>query len=170
MGRRKKEPEAVHRENISSAAEHLFLQKAIEAAAMDEIAKEAGYSKATLYVYFTNKEKIIGFLVLKSMKMLRSILVEAVTGAGQAKEKYGRICQALAMYQEQYALCFSVALGKINVEFEKEDSLPVEKEIFEVGEQINAALVGFIRSGIDAGELRPDIPVPQTVFLFSLMF
>ena len=58
MGRRKKEPRSVHRENIVSAASALFLEKGIAAASMDDIAKAAGYSKATLYVYFENKEEI----------------------------------------------------------------------------------------------------------------
>lgn len=62
MGRRKKEAPEIHRETISFAAEHLFLQKGIEVITMDEIAKEAGYSKATLYVYFKNKEEIVAIL------------------------------------------------------------------------------------------------------------
>lgn len=59
MGRRKKEPKFVHREKIASAAQRLFMEKGIEAASMDDIAKAAGYSKATLYVYFKNKEEIV---------------------------------------------------------------------------------------------------------------
>ena len=60
MARRKKEPRAVHRQNIATAAEELFTKKGIEATSMDEIAQKAGYSKATLYVYFQNKEEIVG--------------------------------------------------------------------------------------------------------------
>ena len=57
MGRRKKEPKSVHRAAISSAAATLFSEKGVEHTSMDEIAKQAGYSKATLYVYFKNKEE-----------------------------------------------------------------------------------------------------------------
>ena len=56
MARRKKEPRSVHREKIASAASVLFMDKGIVATSMDDIAKAAGYSKATLYVYFENKE------------------------------------------------------------------------------------------------------------------
>ena len=70
MGRRKKEPRSVHRENIASSASALFMEKGIAATSMDDIAKAAGYSKATLYVYFENKEEIISILVLESMKKL----------------------------------------------------------------------------------------------------
>ncbi len=39
MGRRKKEPKSVHRENIASAASILFMKKGIAATSMDDIAK-----------------------------------------------------------------------------------------------------------------------------------
>lgn len=166
MGRRIKEPGQVHREKIASAAERLFFCHGIESTSMNQIADEAGYSKATLYVYFANKEDIIGFLVLKSMKTLLSFLQEAVAGSGSSKEKYNRICLALINYQEQYPLYFHLALGEINVDFEREDYLPVEKEIYEVGEQINAEIGTFLRTGICNGDFKPDIPVEQTAFLF----
>lgn len=166
MGRRKKEPESTHRENIATAAESLFMRGGIEATTMNDIAKEAGYSKATLYVYFADKEEIVSFLVLKSMKTLYSRISEAVEGQAAAKEKYRKICRALVNYQEQYPLYFVLALGEINVDFDKENYLSLEKETFEVGEQINHKIEEFIHRGMKAGEIQPDIPVLQTAFLF----
>ena len=46
-----------------------ILKNGIENTSMDDIAKEAGYSKATLYVYFKNKDEIIGAITLLGMKM-----------------------------------------------------------------------------------------------------
>lgn len=74
MARRKKEPQNVHRKNISTDAEQLFMKKDIENTLINEIAKEAGYSKATLYVYFKNKEELIGVLVLESMEKLQKYI------------------------------------------------------------------------------------------------
>ena len=62
MARRKKEPQSVHRKNISIVAEKLFMEKGINNTSMNDIARESGYSKATLYVYFKNKEELVGFL------------------------------------------------------------------------------------------------------------
>ena len=64
MARRKKEPKSVHRENIAAAASALFMEKGTTATSMNDIAKAAGYSKATLYVYFEDKEEIIGLTLL----------------------------------------------------------------------------------------------------------
>ena len=78
MARRKKEPKSVHREKIASAASVLFMERGIAATSMDDIAKAAGYSKATLYVYFENKEEIVGILVLDSMKKLYHYIASAL--------------------------------------------------------------------------------------------
>ncbi len=59
MARRKKEPRSVHRDNIASVASELFTERGISSTSMDDIAKAAGYSKATLYVYFATKIKFI---------------------------------------------------------------------------------------------------------------
>ena len=166
MGRRKKEPESVHRENIAQAAEHLFFEKGVDNTTMDDVAREAGYSKATLYVYFANKGELIHFLVLKSMKLLKESLAKAVTGQGTIRDKYDRICEALVFYQEQYPFYFSLVLGKIDVEFKGRTPLPVETETVETGEQINRILASFIQEGIASGEFRPGLPVLETVFLF----
>lgn len=166
MGRRKKEPESVHRENISSAAERLFFKKGIEGTTMDDIAKEAGYSKATLYVYFSGKEDVIGFLTLKSMRMLYFFLKEALTPVTGTKGTYDRICRSMMQYQEQYPLYFSFSLRKININFNTGNELPVEQEIYDLGEQINAEIVQFIHQGIEAGEFDKDIPILPTAFLF----
>ena len=49
MARRKKEPYPVHRSRIADAAGNLFSQRGLTSVTMDDIARESGYSKATLY-------------------------------------------------------------------------------------------------------------------------
>lgn len=166
MGRRKKESQETHRENIAAAAERLFSKQGVAAATMDSIAREAGYSKATLYVYFKNKEEIVGYLVLKSMRLLALYISQAISRPRPVREKYMGICNALSGYQEKYPYYFLLALGEINVNLERKDCLLAERETYAVGEQINSAVETFIREGIADGAFQPDIPVLQTVFLF----
>ncbi|MBO5209594.1 MAG: TetR/AcrR family transcriptional regulator [Lachnospiraceae bacterium] len=166
MARRKKEPQNIHRKNISIAAEQLFLQKGIKNTSMSEIAKEAGYSKATLYVYFKNKEELVGFLVLESMKKLHDYISQAIMKCDGTKERYLEICSAMLKYQEEYPFYFSMVLETINIDFETTNFLPEEKETFLVGEQINELLVEFLQSGMLTGEIRSDIEILPTIFTF----
>lgn len=169
MARRKKEPRSVHCENIASAAQVLFMEKGIEATSMDEIAKAAGYSKATLYVYFENKEEIIGVLVLESMKKLSDYLSAGLEQEKTIKEKYKLLCYGLVHYQEEFPFYFKIALDKINVSFENEDYLAEEKETYLVGEKIIEQIKLVLYMGIEKGEIRKDIKIEPTIFTFWCM-
>ena len=166
MGRRKKEPRSVHRENIASAASVLFMEKGIAETSMDDIAKAAGYSKATLYVYFENKEEIVGILVLGSMKKLYDYIASALVQQESTKSRYELICRGLVRYQEEFPFYFDMALSKINIDFENRDYLPEEKETYRVGEEINEKLRDFLTAGMENGELRDDLEIMPAIFNF----
>ena len=151
MGRRKKEPRNVHREKIASVASELFLARGISATSMDDIARTAGYSKATLYVYFQNKEEIVSVLVLDSMKKLCAYISSALRHQKSTRDKYDLICRELVRYQEEYPFYFKITLETINIDFENRDYFP---------EEIQTLLL----SGIENGDLRRDIKIAPTAF------
>lgn len=164
MARRKKEPRSVHRENIASVASKLFAEKGISSTSMDDIAKEAGYSKATLYVYFENKEEIVSILVLDSMKKLCSCISSALEHQNSTRAKYDLVCKELVRYQKEYPFYFKMTLEKININFESQDYFPEEKESYQVGEEINKMIKGLLLSGIESGDLRRDMELIPTSF------
>lgn len=166
MGRRKKEPRSVHRENIAFAASALFIEKGIVATSMDDIAKAAGYSKATLYVYFENKEEIVGLLTLQSMKKLYDHIASALAGQEGTRARYDLICKGLVRYQEEFPFYFDIALSKINIDFESHDYLPEERETYLVGEKINEKLKDFLIEGMEKGDLRKDLELMPAIFHF----
>lgn len=166
MGRRKKEPRSVHRETIAAAASTLFMKKGIAATSMDDIAKTAGYSKATLYVYFENKEEIVGILVLESMKKLYVYIDSALAGQDTTKARYDAICDSLVRYQEEFPFYFKMVLDKINIDFEKQDCLPEERETYQVGEEINDRIKDFLISGMEKGDLRDGLELMPVIFNF----
>ena len=166
MGRRKKEPRSVHRENIMSAASALFMERGISATSMDDIAKAAGYSKATLYVYFENKEEIVGILVLNSMKKLDGYISSALIQHETTKARYDFICRGLVQYQEEFPFYFKMVLDKINIDFESKNFLPEEKETYQIGEEINEKIKNFLLSGMEKGDLRDDLEIMPVIFNF----
>lgn len=166
MGRRKKEPKGVHREAITAAASILFMEKGITATSMDDIAKAAGYSKATLYVYFENKDEIIAVLVMESMKKLYSYITADLDRKTQTRERYQQICQGLLQYQKEFPLYFEMVLDKIDIRYSDQECLPEEKETYQIGEKINEEIVLLFQSGMDAGELRADLEIMPAIFTF----
>ena len=55
--------EGAKRAQILVGASRVFLRQGFDAASMDEIAREAGVSKGTLYVYFKSKEELFETIV-----------------------------------------------------------------------------------------------------------
>lgn len=164
MGRRRKEPRSAHREAIAAAASSLFLENGVPATSMDDIARAAGYSKATLYVYFKNKEEIVNVLVLDSMRRLWMCIAASLNEEASTREKYDLICRELLRYQEEYPFYFRMTLEQIDVDFENRAVFPEERETYRVGEEINRMIDGILRSGIERGELRRDLEAAPAAF------
>lgn len=55
--------DSAKRRQIVEGARTVFLSRGFDAASMGDIAKEAGVSKGTLYVYFKNKEQLFAAIV-----------------------------------------------------------------------------------------------------------
>ena len=165
MARRKQEAPAIHRKRIASAAHILFHENGISSVTMDDIAKTAGYSKATLYVYFQNKEELVSFLVLESMQKLYDAILSALESHTDTQERYYAICSGLVKYQHDFPFYFRLVQEQINIDFSHRDYFPEEKETYLVGEKINEALFLFLQEGIARGELRSDFDLKPTIFM-----
>ncbi len=62
------------RRQILDGAREVFRAKGYEGASMDGIAKAAGVSKGTLYVYFTNKDELFAELITDEKRELAAAL------------------------------------------------------------------------------------------------
>lgn len=151
MARRKKEPLGVHREKIASAASTLFVEQGVVATTVDEIAKKAGYSKATLYVYFQNKEEIFFFLVYQHMQQLsqtiETIICREIDSREKWKECYLEICFSIQKLCKEYPIYFEGMIGDINVDIGVPETPQVYKDIYNLGIQLSSLVKMLIEKG-----------------------
>ena len=68
------------RRQILEGARHVFLSCGFDGASMGEIAKVAGVSKGTLYVYFTSKEALFEALTISEQGGLAEVLFQMDEG------------------------------------------------------------------------------------------
>jgi len=68
----------INKIDIIDAAERLFFIKGYNNSTMDEIAKEAGFTKKTLYSYFTSKEEIYEKIIERGYLILNNLFLEAL--------------------------------------------------------------------------------------------
>jgi AcrR family transcriptional regulator len=154
-----------HRDNIIKAAERLFIAKGIENTSMDDIASESGYSKATLYVYFKNKEEIVGHITLTGMNILLDIVRKCIAGHDDFRSQYFALCYAIVDFKEKQPFHCDNILKEINVDLELEETPKIYHEIYAAGERINAELLNMFQRGADQGAVRDDIKLPQATFV-----
>ncbi len=70
VGGRRATNQAAKRQQIMDAARTIFIRLGYDGASMNDVAAEAGVSKATLYVYFANKEALFAALIEEMVAVL----------------------------------------------------------------------------------------------------
>lgn len=153
-----------NKENIINAAKELFIEKGIEKTTMDEIAKRAEYSKSTIYVYFKSKDEIYSYIVYEAMCSFRDAIEESINKCNNFKDKFFSICSCINSFQEKYPKYFEDIIGEIEVSDGSIEKMPVLKDIYNVGEEINNCIIKFLKEGIDENIVREDIELLPTVF------
>ena len=161
MARRIKEDAIVHQERIAKGAMTVFANKGIANTTMDDIAKEAGYGKATLYVYFKNKEDIVSFISLYSMRILRDSLKGAIEENGTSKDIFMGICNSIEKFYDEYPDFFRRTIKYIEINTRDDGSWL--SQTYQVGEEINQIILDFLEKGARKGDLVQSDNYKETI-------
>lgn len=161
LGRKEKLAE-FHRANIVEAAKELFREKGMEKTTMDEVAKKAEYSKATIYVYFKSKEEISAAIALESMQALRNAMEVVLKGDKDFFEKYRTMCGALVQLYEKSPEEFMLSTEKMAVNID-ENTPQVFQDFCRVGDETNDLIIDFLLQGAKRGLVRKNSTNLETV-------
>lgn len=165
-----KEQEKEQRRNyILDAAEKLFFTRSYDEVSMDDIAKEVELNKATLYLYFKNKESLFFSVVLRGIKILNSMIEEGIKSCKTGIQILDMIGKVYFEFIEKYPDYNRAYLYFRSGRFDLEDNKnmnEVAKEIIKLRQDTFTITCNAINSGINEGLIRRDIdPVEATVFL-----
>ena len=87
----------VKRAQIIEGARRVFIDKGFEAASMNDITREAGVSKGTIYVYFANKEELFEALIEEERGTIFKNMYEVLDRVGDLRKtlvKFGTVLSA----------------------------------------------------------------------------
>jgi len=156
---------ALHKENILSAAEKLFLEKGVASTTIDDISKLSEYSRRTIYVYYESKEDILYHIILKGLTILKDDLVVVLKQQKDFIKQYWAICNAMEKYQANSPQSANSInqMKSSDIDF---NSIPqVILQIFELGTDINNLLADYVEQGKKQGIVRSDIEPMKTVYV-----
>ncbi len=78
--KRKEQQRKIRRDLIVDVAEHAFIESGFDDAKVDQIAEEAGYTKATLYNYFESKDDLFAAVLAKTYQRMHETLESYLRG------------------------------------------------------------------------------------------
>lgn len=147
---------------ILDAALIVFAAKGFAAARMEDIARQAGVTKGTIYLYFENKEAVFKSLVRESVgTTLNTVTADVASFEGPAKSLLRLVLGTMvAMLIDTD----KVVLPKIIIAESTNFPWLAEFYRFEVIERGLGLLTGLVQRGIDRGEFR-DLPTEHVARL-----
>jgi len=157
---RKKREKEQRRQSIIDAAEKLFFEKGYDNVTMNDIAKEVELNRATIYLYFENKEAVCFAVILRGVSLLNKMVKDNVRKAidNQSIKAMGRtyytFFQVYPHYFQVYTLFQSGRFELIGLRAQAfrdvREIIRLQKEIFEL-------LHLHIKDGIKKGSYRMNV-------------
>lgn len=170
-----KEREREQRQNdIIDAARKLLIDRDFDEVSMDEIAREVGLGKSTLYLYFKNKESLYFAIVLRGIRIWDQMIKEEVKKGNTGLEKfiaYGNANKEFSTkYPDYFRLLYSPTSIKKQFDMDKMNSSEEFQEVRRLFKEIMSVGIDSIQKGIEDGEIRSDIDSVEAAILLSVIF
>jgi TetR/AcrR family transcriptional regulator len=165
--RRKREKEQ-RKTEIIDAAERLFFSRSYEEVTMDDIAREVELNKATIYLYFENKETLFATIVLRGIRILKEKYTECMEKQVPGIVKVALMGQAYYQFSQEYPDYLRLIHFYGSERFSKEN--PYTAEIGKGYGTCRSILRDAIREGIDDGTIRADLDPFLTSMYLMISF
>jgi TetR/AcrR family transcriptional regulator len=196
---RKEREKEQRKKDILDSAEKLFFERGYDNVSMNDIAKDVELSKATLYLYFDNKEELFFAAVLQGTKIMVSMIEEEVEKEETGVNKLAAFSRAYNLFVENYPDYYWAYSYFQSGRFDIEDMVNREYadevsrqarlynivlnssfsllnsvstyaiEIIELRRKMSAIVRDAIKRGIDEGTIRPGINPVETAIMLIMI-
>lgn len=163
---RKEKEKEIRKNDIINAAERIFFTNGYINATMDDVAKEAEYSKRTIYVYFNSKEQIYFEIMIRGYRLMMDMLKVNLQKEKDytAIEEIKQMASTLYQFSNDYPNYFGAIMEYENSALDFQKGIPdhSREECYALGEQSLGYLMDALKKGIKDGSVRSDLNVENT--------
>lgn len=156
-------------EEIVSAAEKVFCLKGYGDASMDEIAKEAEFTKRTLYQYFDNKEDLYFAVALKVFRKLFSYLTEGYKNDQTGYMRIQQFCNNFYQFYKENPETFRIISGIGLVRKNSVADSKRLKEFMQFNNNIFQSVAVVIAEGKMDGSIQADLDSEKAALSFIFL-
>lgn len=172
INERKDKEKLIRSNDIIDAAERVFFLKGYDLATMDDVAKEAEFSKRTVYVYFNSKEQIYFEIMVRGYKILLKMLEEASLRQENlnALDRLELISKTIYQFNMEYPNYFNAIMSYETGEKDFVVGIPdsSREECYALGEKLLEYIKFALKDGVEEGTIRSDIEiVDMAIILWS---
>ena len=164
---RKERERRLRRQTILKFAKKIIAKFGVEEMSMNQLADAAELNKATLYLYFANKDDLIDAIVYEGLQVLETRLQDSDSRSETGLERVLNQVHTIFSFYRQHPVYFYT----FNHQERRPSSLRTEGPFAEKGNEIASRVFGktatALKLGIEQGNIRKN--VDTNVFLI-LMF
>ncbi len=167
IAERKEREKAQRRSDIINAAEQRFFKHGYDDVAMSDIAGDAELNKATIYLYFKNKESLYFAVIMRGLSIMRDMFLEAAKGKHNGRERLLAKTRAFLTFchehPEQYRLMCEARTRRF-------DMTQVEGALEQMGiaNEIIGGLCAAVEQGTKDGSLLKELdPMGTAAFVMA---
>jgi AcrR family transcriptional regulator len=148
---------------VLAAASHVFADVGYEKATLEDVAREVGINRATLYYYVGTKEELLVSLLTEPIATVTSRLEEDAGRDAPADEKLAAALRGYVKTLDEHPELFIFLSENVHTAMTGPDA----EELVSEADRYGRILTGVIRDGQKAGVFRQDVD-PQTSVLAIL--
>ena len=143
----------------------MFSRLGFQRARMEDVARESGLSKGTLYLYYNSKDELIGALLKHIFGGGMRALKSSLASEEAASERLLKLSGLMSGEIKKFSILLPIWFEFYAVAARNESVRRFMKSFFE---EYRKSLAGIVRRGVERGEFR-DVDVEEaTVTLVSL--
>src|SRR5512137_1712204 len=150
---------------ILDTAEKLFFARGFTSVTMEDIAKEVGLNKATLYLYFEDKDSLFFAIVLRKIRMLQNIYRNYAEQEINGREKARMIGAAFFDFARENPDYFRLLCTAGPERFRNTENTLAQVVRDLLGKELYL-IRDVLKDGIEDGSIRNDLdPLEMAVYI-----
>jgi len=165
ISERKEREKNRRRETILKAAKKIISKSGVEGMSMDQVAEATELNKATLYLYFNNKDDLIDAIVYEGLTTLEKKFQEADSQSLSRIEKVLHLIHAQFAFYKQFPVYFHTLNHQERRIVKARMETPYATKGNEIASRIFKNLADSLRQGIKEGSIRKDIDIHVLLIL-----
>jgi AcrR family transcriptional regulator len=154
---------------IIQAAQQLFQIHGFHKVTMDDVAREIGKTRSSLYYYYKNKEEILDAAIEVEMREILREIAQAVDRAPDLEQKISAYCMTRLKISQKRRMFNNTIDNGTNAD-EMSDYKKVRNTIHNRFRQMEIPLLrNILNFGIEKGQIRAMDPKEQDDLIFVLL-